>query len=151
MLKNINPQPTYNQTEIKELERILAQNTTPPRLVSSNGEAMELPESVYQVLVNIVGKMVAGEEIYLVPSEKQLTTQEAADSLNVSRPYLIKLLETGEIPYETVGKHRRICLQNLIEYKERRSSTRKKNLQKMTEFLQEEGFYDYNGSDDNCD
>jgi excisionase family DNA binding protein len=149
---NINSQPTYDRTqEIKELERVFAQDTC-LKLVSTSGKEILLPESVYQIVEVVVRKMAAGEEIHLVPNNKQLTTQEAADLLNVSRPYLIKLLEQGEIPYEeTLGKHRRVALEDLVAYKERRSLTRKKNLQKTTEFLQEQGFYEYNGSDDNCD
>jgi excisionase family DNA binding protein len=152
MLKNINSQPASNQTkEIKKLERILAQNTSPPKLLSGTGEEIAIPESVYEILLTVVRNMSAGREIVITPTNKQLTSQEAADLINVSRPYMIKLLDNQEIPHSRVGTHRRILLSDLIAYKEQRASTRQNKLQEMTEFLQEEGFYDYNGSDDSCD
>jgi excisionase family DNA binding protein len=77
-------------------------------------------------------------EIY----QKEVTTQEAADILNVSRPYLIKMLEEEKIPYVTVGSHRRIPLQPLLEYKERRDEEREQGLRELTQLSQELGLYD---------
>jgi excisionase family DNA binding protein len=152
MLKNINSQPASNQTkEIKKLERILAQNTSLPKLLGATGEEIVLPQPVYEILLDIVRNMSAGQEISIVPINKQLTTQEAADLINVSRPYMIKLLDNQEILHSRVGTHRRILLSDLIAYKEQRASTRQNKLREMTGFLQEEGFYDYNGSGDSCD
>ena len=152
MLKNINSQPTSNQTkEIKKLERILAQNTSPPKLLSATGEEIVLPQSVYEILLDVVRDMSAGQEISIIPINKQLTTQEAADLINVSRPYIIKLLDNQEIPHSKVGAHRRVLLCDLMTYKEQRTSIRHNKLREMTGFLQEEGFYDYNESDDSCD
>jgi excisionase family DNA binding protein len=70
-----------------------------------------------------------------------MTTQEAADILNVSRPYLIKLLEQGEIQYIKVGSHRRVNLLDLMKYKEERDKKRHKGIKELSQFLQEEGFY----------
>jgi excisionase family DNA binding protein len=152
MLKNINSQPASNQTkEIKKLERILAQNTSRPKLLGATGEEIVLPQPVYEILLDVVRNMSAGQEISIVPINKQLTTQEAANLINVSRPYMIKLLDNQEIPCSKLGTHRRILLGDLIAYKEQRASIRQNKLREMTEFLQEEGFYDYNGSDDSCD
>jgi excisionase family DNA binding protein len=152
MLKNINLQPTANHTkEIKKLERILAQNTSRPKLSSATGEEMVLPEDVYYILRDIVTKISAGEDICLIPNDKQLTTQEAADFINVSRPYLIKLLDNQEISFDMVGSHRRVLVRDLVAYQEQRRSIRQNKLQQMSKFLQEEGFYDYNESDDSCD
>jgi excisionase family DNA binding protein len=152
MLKNINSQPSATQTkEIKKLERILAQNTSLPKLLGANGEEIVLPQPIYEILLDVVKNMSAGQEISIVPINKQLTSQEAADLINVSRPYMIKLLDNQEIPHFKVGAHRRILLGDLIAYKEQRASIRQDKLQEMTEFLQEEGFYDYNGLDDSCD
>jgi excisionase family DNA binding protein len=143
MLKNINSQPAATQIkEIKKLERILAQNTSLPKLLGANGEEIVLPQPVYEILLDIVRNMSAGQEISIVPINKQLTSQEAADLINVSRPYMIKLLDNQEISHFKVGTHRRILLGDLIAYKEQRASIRQDKLQEMTEFLQEEGFYD---------
>ena len=86
--------------------------------------------------------MAAGNSISLVPSHRELTTQEAADTLNVSRPYLIGLLEKGEIPFTKVGSHRRIRLQDIMTYQQKRDRNRRQTLREFTGFLQDEGFYD---------
>jgi len=73
---------------------------------------------------------------------RQLTTQQAADILNVSRLFLVKLLEEGAIPYIKVGSHRRIRFKDLIIYREQRKVMRRRGLKELTQFLQEEGFYE---------
>ena len=73
---------------------------------------------------------------------RQLTTQQAADILNVSRLFLVKLLDEGAIPYIKVGSHRRIRLKDLIIYREQRKVMRRQGLKELTQFLQEEGFYE---------
>ena len=73
---------------------------------------------------------------------RQLTTQQAADILNVSRLFLVKLLDEGAIPYIKVGSHRRIQLKDLIIYQEQRKVKRRQGLKELTQFLQEEGFYE---------
>lgn len=73
---------------------------------------------------------------------RQLTTQQAADILNVSRLFLVKLLDKGAIPYIKVGSHRRIRFKDLIIYREQRKVMRRQGLKELTQFLQEEGFYE---------
>ena len=82
--------------------------------------------------------------IYLLDilHNRQLTTQQAADILNVSRLFLVKLLDEGAIPYIKVGFHRRIRFKDLIIYRERRKVMRRQGLKELTQFLQEEGFYE---------
>lgn len=76
-----------------------------------------------------------------------MTTQQAADFLNVSRPYLIKLLEQGEVPHIKVGSHRRIRFQDIATYKQQRDTKRRQHLNELTGFLQDEGFYNQESSD----
>lgn len=127
---------------IKQLERILEAEGSQPRLIGSGGEEILLPESVYNALRQVIHAMASGQAITIIPQEREMTTQEAADFLNVSRPYLIKLLEQGEIPYNMVGSHRRICSQDILAYKQKRSNQQRKRLSEFTAFLQDEGFYD---------
>lgn len=72
----------------------------------------------------------------------ELTTQQSADILNISRSFLVKLLDEGSIPYIKVGSHRRIRLKDLIIYREQRKVKRRQGLKELSQFLQEEGFYE---------
>ncbi|MFC5814932.1 MULTISPECIES: helix-turn-helix domain-containing protein [Nonomuraea] len=84
-----------------------------------NEEALILPRDAVSLLAYILAQAAEGRGVSVVPSHAELTTQQAADMLNVSRPYLIGLLEDGAIPYRMVGKHRRITVEDLMAYKRR--------------------------------
>jgi len=86
--------------------------------------------------------MASGQAISLVLHNRELTTQEAADILNVSRPFLVKLLEKGEIPYIKVGSHRRILFQHLMTYKQQRKVQRRQLLDQLIEMTEEAGLYE---------
>jgi excisionase family DNA binding protein len=86
--------------------------------------------------------MDQGNGITIIPVHAELTTQQAAELLNVSRPHLVKLLRDGEIPFHKVGRHRRVRVEDLLAYKERRDSKRRRLLQKMTREAHEAGLYD---------
>ncbi len=83
----------------------------------SQDEPIELPAGAVTLLLDILEAMSAGKGITLIPENTELTTVQAADMLNVSRPFLIKLLEEGTIPYRKVGKHRRIRIEDVMIYK----------------------------------
>ncbi len=74
--------------------------------------------------------------------QQKLTTQEAADLLNVPEPYLLKLLEDGDLPFKLVGLHRRINLEDLLKYKEKRDKKRHELLTELTQLSEEYGLYD---------
>lgn len=126
----------------KELERILQIEGSKVKLLGANGEQIDIPESLHQVLHHVVQAFVKGRIISIIPENCEMTTQQAADFLNVSRPYLIKLLEQGEIPHIKVGTHRRVPFQDLMKYKEQRDSKRRQALQELIEMSEEAGLYE---------
>jgi excisionase family DNA binding protein len=81
--------------------------------------------------------MAQGKSITLIPSDAEVSTQQAADMLNVSRPHLVKLLEGGEIPFKKVGAHRRIALRHLMDYEKKLKENRREKLDFLTEQAQE--------------
>lgn len=106
------------------------------KLVGPDGIAIPLTPSVYEALHLVLACLARGEAISLVPAHTMLTTNEAADILNVSRPFLIKLLERGEIPYGMAGTHRRIAFHDLVSYRQRRRADRKAALKELAELDQ---------------
>ncbi|MBE9105851.1 helix-turn-helix domain-containing protein [Nostoc cf. edaphicum LEGE 07299] len=134
--------PQLEAQSIKELERILSVQGSQAKLVGANGEQIIIPDSIYQVLLQIVHAMASGKAISIIPQQQELTTQQASELLNVSRPYLIKLLEQGDIHYIKVGSHRRVRFDDLMKYKQQRDIKRREGLKELTQFMQDEGFYD---------
>lgn len=103
--------------------------------VSSAGkkaEAMILPPSVIGMVQRILTEMANGNAITVMPMSAELTTQEAADFLNVSRPFIIKQLDSGTIQHRKVGTHRRISVKDLLAYKHEIDRARHKTLDELT-------------------
>ena len=99
--------------------------------------SIELPAGAVAVLMEVLEAMAAGRGVTLIPENAELTTVEAASILNVSRPYLIKLLEEKVIPHRLVGKHRRILIDDVMAYKERIDAAREDVLAQLTGEAQE--------------
>ncbi|WP_375468731.1 helix-turn-helix domain-containing protein [uncultured Nostoc sp.] len=127
---------------IKQLEHILNQENSQLKLVAANREEMTIPDSVFHVLRQLVQAMALGKNVSIVTHNPELTTQQAADLLNVSRPYLIKLLEQGELPYIMVGTHRRVKFEDLKKYKQQKDRKRGQLLDELIAESQELGFYE---------
>jgi DNA binding domain, excisionase family len=134
---------------LKKMEGVLNRrqsNSNPPKvlpkLVGPSGEQIEIPMSVFKALYQIVDYMMRGKAFSVVPYDQTLSTQEAANMLNVSRPFLINnLLESGKLPYTKVGTHRRIQFSDLLEYKNHRRQERKATLAEIANISQEAGEY----------
>ena len=139
----------FDQTTLDERERQLALESS--RLLASytgdegaltlrledTGETVTLPASSLHLLQRILTQMAEGNAVTLLPVHAELTTQQAADLLNVSRPYLVSLLEEGDIPHHKVGTHRRVLLDDLMRYKEASDAKRRDALRQLTEQAQE--------------
>lgn len=107
--------------------------------IQESGEFVAVPRKALDLLFSILSNMSEGKSISLVPSDSEVTTQQAADMLNVSRPHIVKLLEEGAIPYKKVGSHRRILLEDLIEYDEKLKAQRSNSLKNLAKQAQELG------------
>ena len=143
MLGSTVTMPPSEEEEILELHRLLQLGT--PALVGPHDERFNLPESIYHILKDVVRNMKAGKAITLIPKNQQLTTQSAANLLGFSRPHLIKLLEEGAIPFQKVGLHRRILLNDLLEFQRKRDAARRKALGDLAKQEYAEGGYEGGG------
>jgi len=102
---------------------------------------IELPTSAMTMLMEILGELAAGNAVQIVPVHAELTTQEAANILNVSRPHMVKLLEEGKLPFHKIGRHRRVLFADLMEYKKRRENESLNAMQALADQAQDTGMY----------
>jgi excisionase family DNA binding protein len=100
-------------------------------------EPVEVPASAFEALKFVVEGMAKGQTIMLMPRGRVLTTQEAAEFLHVSRPHLVKLCDEGALPYERVGSHRRLKIEDVLDYRDARARHRGEKLDELTRLSQE--------------
>lgn len=112
------------------------------KLVGPAGESISIPESVFYVLERVAEVMARGDSITVVPVGQELTTQQAADLLNVSRQYLVRLLDDGQLAYRRTGKHRRLRVEDVLTFKEHRDRKRKAALGELARLSEEAGGYE---------
>jgi len=109
--------------------------------VSAGDQSVELPEALRLVLEQAAHELVRGNRVSLLPLGRMLTTRQAAEMLNVSRPFLIQLLEREEIPFEMVGTHRRVAIEDILRYRAQRSERRRDVLRALSADADELGIY----------
>ncbi len=130
------PSPEFAATAKRLLDKRSA------TLVGPEGESVVLPAEVFEVLRGVVDAMSQGQAVVVAPVHQRLTTQEAADLLGMSRPTFVKLLDAGEIPYDRPRRHRRVRLDDLLAFSERRSVESRAALDHMVEIAQKAGMYE---------
>jgi len=108
-------------------------------LDDDEADTVAVPASALRLFLHLLTEMSQGNAVTLIPSHAELTTQQAADLLNVSRPYVVKLLKDGKIPFRTVGKYRRVRFDDVMAFKRKDDEARAKVLDQLTAEAQELG------------
>jgi len=125
--------PLAEESELLALVRDALDEPSVTTLLGAGGDAVELPRSVREVLVRVVRELAQGNAVTVLAVHAELTTQEAADLLTVSRPYLIGLIDQGALPCtRTAGNHRRLRLADVLVYKRARDAERRAALDEMS-------------------
>ncbi len=141
----IRTEPTLPSAEeailARAASRALEEHRDDPslRLLVDKGTALELPQSATDLLLEILKLMAAGNAVSLIPVEAEVTTQQAADLLNVSRPYLVGLIDNGTLPARMVGIQRRLPLADVLTYKADTKAKRRAALAELSALDQELG------------
>ncbi|KUP26871.1 helix-turn-helix domain-containing protein [Kocuria rhizophila] len=135
--------PPADLEEMLDLSTFLDNVTQPAALLGPDGQTVALPLEAFNVLRDVVEAMRVGKAITVAPMDQMLTTQEAANFLGISRPTLVKLLEGGELAYELTsgGRHRRLRLEDVVRYQERKRRDRRAALQGLTSSASAAGLY----------
>lgn len=134
--------PESQEAQVNELHRILrlGNNAT---LTSPDGlHRLELPDPLYRLLLRIIDDVVRGRPVVYTSANQDMTTQQAANCLGMSRQFFVRLLEKGEIPYHYVGKHRRVTVRDLITYRKQRDQRRHEAINNLARQALESGTYD---------
>lgn len=112
------------------------------KLIGPDGKTEILPNNLYSFLLRLLADLRAGHSVTILQSRHELTTVEASKILGMSRQFLIKLLEKGEIPFHLVGTHRRIYVRDVMTYKLKRDLMRRETLDELAKQEISKGDYD---------
>lgn len=133
---------------VADLNTFLRSHPTPTarvRLCTDEGDAetqVVIPAVAFRFIVDVLAELANGNAITVAPVHAELTTQQAADLMNVSRPYLIKLLDEGRLPFRRVGNRRKIHLVDVLDHKRRDDTRRQHVLDELTREAEDLGLYD---------
>jgi len=116
--------PVAQRSQLKafaeKLKAVMESERTQATLTTPSGEKVVLPPTLLPLLAYAAEVLAGGEALTIVPAAEEVTTQRAAEMLNISRQYLVRLLESGEIPYRKTGAHRRVHIQDVLTYRKKR-------------------------------
>jgi excisionase family DNA binding protein len=125
----------------RELRALLHDEDTPVVLHTEDHETVVIPAPAVRLFVGILSHLANGEGVVAFPKQAELSTQQAADLLRVSRPFLVDLIKNSELPARKVGTHRRVLLSDLLAYKQRDDSARDAVLTRLVEQTESSGLY----------
>jgi excisionase family DNA binding protein len=129
--------------EQKEIAEIYSKlRAAEAKLIGPDGKTEILPNNLYSFLLRVLADVHAGHSVTILQNRHELTTVEASKILGISRQYLVQLLEKGEIPYHPVGTHRRLYVRDVIAYKVKRDTSRRKTLDELARQEFSKGDYD---------
>jgi len=143
-MKAMEHQMAFKDRELLEKLQEVINGAERPVLIGREGAHVEMPEALFHVLTEAVRMMAKGQSVVLLPENEEMTTQAAANHLGMSRPYLVKLLEEGAIPFRLVGTHRRVQLKDVLDYEAQRDKERRASLDNLTRKVADAGLYDSN-------
>jgi excisionase family DNA binding protein len=123
----------------RTLISLLRDSAPQVELRTAQGESISVPAPAFRLFVDLLTHLANGEGVVLIPEHAELSTQQAADLLNVSRPYVVQLIEEHKLPARKVGTHRRVLLRDLIEYRRRDEAEREVVMQELADEAQELG------------
>ena len=132
--------PSGGEEQLRALRNLLLDGEV--TVTGANHQQQSIPSPVRDVLIRILTHMEEGQAITIIPASHELTSQDAADLLGVSRQYMVRLLEGGKLAFHRAGTHRRIYLQDLMAYKKERDRQRREALDQMAREEVEAGTYD---------
>ncbi len=127
--------------EQDQVRQALAHDGPPPRLVAEDGEPLVLPAPVLKAIAEVLEAASDGDAPFVLRSSDDLTTEQAASVLGVSRPTVVRMIEAGKLPAHKVGTHRRLALGDVVAYRELSSGRRRDALDRMTRQAEELGLY----------
>lgn len=135
--KTLPAQQHQAEQTLKSLKRSRTSKDSVYLTVSKDSSPISIPSDAVSYLEQILEHMAKGHHVEIVSGSQMLTTQQAADFMNVSRPHVVKLMETGSLPFTKVGKHRRIDFKDLQAYHNAQQNSARKALQKLADQAQE--------------
>jgi len=132
-------EPTPPDQAAAQLALMSLDRDAPLQLHRDHGTTIQLPSSVARVLFRVLSEMAKGNAVSLIPIGRELSTQEAADLLGVSRPFIVKQVAEGRLAHRTVGRHRRIRLGDLMAYQRAMDESARAAMRRLVEDSQELG------------